>query len=154
MNKKGAIGTILGLIIAVIIIIGIGIWISNSRKGTVPNYPATSNSDSQNTTIGNEQTPVNTNNPTDNNAAGTPSSQNAQVVIKNFSFNPQTLTVKSGTTLVWMNQDSVAHTVTSDSFKSGNISPGSSFQFTFSSPGTYNYSCSIHPSMMGKIIVQ
>lgn len=76
------------------------------------------------------------------------------ISISNFSFNPSSLNIKSGTTVTWMNNDNTAHTVTGNGFNSGQIQPGGSFQFTFNSPGTYTYHCSIHPSMTGKIIVK
>jgi plastocyanin len=81
------------------------------------------------------------------------------ITIKNFAFDPQTLTIKSGTVVTWMNQDGPSHTVVSDSgspvaFSSDPLSNGTSYKFTFTQPGTYTYHCSIHPSMKGTIIVQ
>jgi plastocyanin len=78
------------------------------------------------------------------------------VSIQNFAFDPSTLTVANGTTVTWINNDNVGHTVTSASglFHSGTLSNGQTFSYTFTVPGTYNYSCSIHPSMRGTIIVQ
>ena len=81
------------------------------------------------------------------------------ITIKNFAFDPATLTVKTGTTITWVNNDSPTHTVASDtgslvSFSSDPLATGSSYSFTFTQPGTYTYHCSIHPSMTGTIIVQ
>jgi plastocyanin len=76
------------------------------------------------------------------------------VAIKNFSFNPDTLTVKAGTTVAWVNEDSVTHTIKSDAFSSGNLGNGQKFEFKFEKAGSFDYSCGIHPSMKGKIIVQ
>jgi plastocyanin len=76
------------------------------------------------------------------------------IAIQNFAFSPASLTIKAGTTVTWTNKDSATHTVSSSAFNSGNLANGSKFQFTFSNPGTYNYSCGIHPSMKGTIIVQ
>lgn len=88
----------------------------------------------------------------------TPSVGNSQtktVTLQNFSFNPQNLTVAVGTTVVFKNNDSVTHTVTFDQGASnGGLAPGSSFSRTFTAKGTFNYHCSIHPSMTGQIIVQ
>jgi plastocyanin len=80
------------------------------------------------------------------------------ISIKNFAFSPQQITVTQGTTVTWTNQDSIQHTVVSDSgapeaFSSGPLSQGGSFAFTLTKPGTYNYHCSIHPSMTGIITV-
>ena len=73
----------------------------------------------------------------------------------NFSFSPNSLTVKVGTKVAWTNHDSVTHTVTADqgAFNSPGP-PGSSFSFTFTKAGTYAYHCSIHPSMTATIVVQ
>lgn len=81
------------------------------------------------------------------------------VVIQGMSFMPVTLTVPSGTTVTWVNQDSVSHTVTSDSgstpgLASQVLGPGESYSVTLTTIGTYNYHCSIHPSMTGQVIVQ
>jgi amicyanin len=89
-----------------------------------------------------------------------PSQQGNQtnaVTIKGFSFNPSTLTVAVGTTVTWTNEDSVSHTVTSDSgseLSSPNIPSGQTYSHTFNSTGTFDYHCSIHTSMKGKIVVQ
>lgn len=83
----------------------------------------------------------------------TPAADNT-IAIQDFSFNPATLTVKKGTTVTWINNDSAMHTVKSDAFTSGSLAKGDTFQFTFDTAGTFNYSCGIHPSMMGTIIVQ
>jgi plastocyanin len=78
------------------------------------------------------------------------------VEMKNIAFNPNKLTVPVGTKVTFTNQDSVTHTVTSDTglFDSGNISHGNQFEFTFKEKGTYNYHCSIHPGMTGTIVVE
>ena len=76
--------------------------------------------------------------------------------IKNMAFSPAQITVPAGSTVRWTNQDSIPHTVTADNgkFNSGNLSSGNSFEFTFTTPGTYSYHCSIHPNMKGTIVVQ
>jgi plastocyanin len=78
------------------------------------------------------------------------------VKIDNFNFTPQTLTVHPGTTITWVNKDDAPHTVTSTDkkFKSRALDTDERFSFTFSAAGTYNYFCSVHPHMTGKIIVQ
>jgi len=78
-----------------------------------------------------------------------------EVTIANFSFGPNDLQVKVGTTVTWTNQDSASHTVTADdgSFDSGSLSQGSSFSFTFTEAGTFPYSCNFHPSMVGTVTV-
>ena len=78
------------------------------------------------------------------------------VDIMNFNFVPQVITVPKGTTVTWTNRDSVPHTVTSTTgaFDSGSISQGYTYSHTFDTPGTYEYSCTIHPSIPhGKVVV-
>jgi len=83
-----------------------------------------------------------------------PAESGNSVTIQNFAFNPQTLTVAVGTTVTWTNQDSATHKINSNTFNSSDLSKGATFSYTFQTPGTYDYSCSIHPYMTGKIIVQ
>ncbi len=83
------------------------------------------------------------------------STPTANVSISGFSFQPQTINVTAGTTVTWTNLDSVTHTVTSDTglFDSGSLSTGQTFSRTFNTAGSYDYHCSIHPSMTGSVIV-
>jgi len=83
----------------------------------------------------------------------TPRTTENAVKIANFTFSPDTVTVTAGMEITWTNEDSTVHTVTGIDFDSGEIKPGQSYKHTFSSPGTYDYVCSIHPSMKGKVIV-
>ena len=79
-----------------------------------------------------------------------------EVFIQGMAFSPATLTIKAGTTVKWTNKDGVTHTVTSDTagqFNSGNVAANGVFSFMFMTVGTYNYHCSIHPSMIAKIVV-
>lgn len=74
-----------------------------------------------------------------------------------FDPSPFTISLASKTAVKWVNDDATTHTVVPDvagSFTgSGNIAPNSSFQAVFTAPGTYDYHCSLHPSMVGRIIV-
>lgn len=76
------------------------------------------------------------------------------IVIQNFSFNPSSLTVKQGTKVAWVNNDSAPHKIKSDAFNSTDLNQGDKFEFTFNNKGTFTYICSIHPSMKGEIIVE
>ena len=80
----------------------------------------------------------------------------AQVKIDNFVFSPNPLTVPTGSTIRWTNHDDIPHNVVSDdkSFKSKVLATDEAFTYTFTKPGTYTYSCSIHPKMTGKVVVQ
>ena len=88
-------------------------------------------------------------------AATTPGAQGASVEIKNFAFEPKTVTIKVGQAVTWTNQDSAAHTVAGDGgIDSGDLSKGKSYSKTFDTEGTFDYHCSIHPQMKGQVIVQ
>ena len=80
----------------------------------------------------------------------------AQIVIKDFMFMPMSLTVKAGTTVTWANKDDEPHTVVSDTglFRSGAVDTDETFTFKFDKPGTYHFTCSIHPRMVGTIVVE
>ncbi len=79
-----------------------------------------------------------------------------RVVVKDFMFSPSPLTVKVGSTVTWTNMDDEPHTAVSDTgvFKSGGMDTNESFSFKFDTPGTYHYACTIHPRMVGTIVVQ
>ena len=81
-------------------------------------------------------------------------STSSTVAIIKFAFMPTETTIKKGTEVTWTNEDSVAHDVTSQGFKSELLKQGDTFSYTFSEPGEYQYYCSLHPSMKGKIIVE
>jgi plastocyanin len=83
----------------------------------------------------------------------TPATENT-INIQNFAFSPSTLTVKKGTVVTWTNNDSAPHTIKSATFNSSSMSKGQTFSFAFDTVGTFDYSCGIHPSMTGKIIVE
>src|SRR5438094_1589569 len=78
------------------------------------------------------------------------------VRIDNFAFYPQRLAVKSGTTVVWENVEGIPHTIASSTkmFKSKALDTGDKFSFTFMTPGTYEYFCSLHPHMTGAVVVE
>jgi plastocyanin len=82
--------------------------------------------------------------------------EDAKVKIDNYTFEPQKLTIKAGTTVTWKNQDDIPHTVTSTTraFKSKALDTDDSFSFTFTTPGTYEYFCSLHPHMTATIVVE
>lgn len=85
----------------------------------------------------------------------TESDGNATVTIENFAFAPTSVEIKTGGSVVWTNKDSATHTVTGDGgIASGDLAQGKSYTKTFDAAGTYNYSCSIHPSMTGTVVVK
>ena len=84
-----------------------------------------------------------------------PGSRTVGVSIAQFAFNPSLVSVKAGSTVTWTNNDSVTHTVTSDtkSFESKRLSPGQNYSHTFNAKGTFSYYCDIHGSMHGTVSV-
>jgi plastocyanin len=86
-------------------------------------------------------------------AAAPVSNGGPSLTIKNFSFAPNPLTVKVGDTVTIANDDATAHTTTDGggAFDTGPIAPGTKKTITITKAGTYQYHCSIHPSMTGTI---
>jgi plastocyanin len=72
------------------------------------------------------------------------------------AFQPNPVTIVKGSTVTWTNNDSITHTSTSDSgaWNSGAMAPGAMFSETFQTAGTFQYHCTIHPNMVGTIVVQ
>lgn len=96
----------------------------------------------------------------------TPPPLNQRINVADFSFSPRLLTIRAGTTVIWYQEGPASHTVTSGSdntatgatsadkkFSSGTLKAGSNFSFTFTTPGVYNYFCSLHPKQMSALIV-
>ena len=79
-----------------------------------------------------------------------------KILVRDFMFSPTPLTIKAGSTVTWTNMDDEPHTAVSDTglFKSGGMDTNDSFSFKFDKPGTYHYTCTIHPRMTGTIVVQ
>jgi plastocyanin len=78
------------------------------------------------------------------------------IEIKDFAFNPQTITVRSGEKITWTNRDEEPHTIVSvekQFKKSSALDTDQTFTITAGAPGTYTYFCSVHPKMTGTIIV-
>ena len=78
------------------------------------------------------------------------------IKIDNFAFAPPDLTIAAGTTVTWKNDDGEVHKVQDDHkrFSSAALDTDDSFSHTFATPGVYHYFCSIHPYMVGKIVVK
>ena len=86
---------------------------------------------------------------------GTPVTGNTHPTMQNYTYQPTNMQVRVGTTVTWTNQDSVPHSVT---FKngmkdSGLLTQGQSFSYTFNTPGTYQYYCTVHPYMVATVTV-
>ena len=77
-----------------------------------------------------------------------------QIVIENDQFMPTTLEITAGTTVEWVNKDSVDHTVT---FENGDVDQklvvGATTTYIFTETGEYRYFCQLHPGMQGNVII-
>jgi plastocyanin len=78
-----------------------------------------------------------------------------EISVDNFTFGPTTITVPVNSTITWVNHDDVPHVIASTDglFRSKALDTDDKYTFTFDKAGTYSYFCSIHPKMVGKIIV-
>src|SRR3989338_2918231 len=158
MQKNSLIITI--VVVAVLVVIGIIAGIALTAKGGNENNKGSSGI--QVIDNGSQQTGS-----ADGGTSGTPGTNGASgdasqpqtytAEISNFAFSPSEIRIKAGDTVVWTNKDSARHTITSDSgseLSSALLSDGESYSHTFSTLGTFNYHCSLHPYMKAKIIVE
>jgi|SRR5882672_2292880 len=86
-------------------------------------------------------------------SASTPTTE---VKIDNFTFAPQRVTVKVGTTVTWINEDDIPHAIaaTGQAFRSKVLDTDDKYSFTFATAGVFEYFCSLHPHMTGTIVVE
>lgn len=79
-----------------------------------------------------------------------------RIEIKEHGFGTPEVTVRPGTTVTWINHDDDAHTVTSitNTFRSPGLDTDDTYAYTFTKPGTYEYFCTLHPLMTGKVVVR
>ncbi len=79
-----------------------------------------------------------------------------EITIDNFTFTPKELTVAVGTTVRWVNHDDIPHTIVekTTTFRSKALDTDDSYSFTFTSAGTFDYFCGLHPHMVGQVIVK
>lgn len=80
----------------------------------------------------------------------------AVVHVANFTFKQPAITVSTGTTVTWINDDDIPHTIVAKNgaFKSKVLDTGDRFSFTFAKGGQFDYYCSLHPHMTGKVVVR
>jgi plastocyanin len=79
-----------------------------------------------------------------------------EVWIQGMAFDPSTITITTGTTITWTNNDAIGHSVTSDTgiFDSGIINASGTFSYTFDTAGTFTYHCKVHPTMTASVVVK
>jgi plastocyanin len=91
-------------------------------------------------------------------ALGSAAAQDATnvITIDNFTFSPKELTVAAGTTVKWVNRDDIPHLVVEKktTFRSKALDTDDSYSYTFTSAGTFDYFCGLHPHMVGQVIVK
>jgi plastocyanin len=89
-------------------------------------------------------------------AKGEAAASQLQVQVDNFTFGPATLTVPVNSTVTWVNKDDLPHVIASNEgvFKSKALDTDDKYSYTFTKAGTYAYFCSIHPKMVGTIVVK
>lgn len=85
---------------------------------------------------------------------GPPAEKNLNIFIRDGKFLPNKSAVLKDTKVTWYNEDIKSHTVTGEGWGSPEMAPAATFSKTFSISGTYEYHCSLYPSMTGEIIVQ
>ncbi|MEK6885926.1 MAG: cupredoxin family copper-binding protein [Nanoarchaeota archaeon] len=176
-------GVVIGLAIAAILIIAAGIYFYNTTKTSTSNLSVAetcaeinercgggiqgpngenNNVDCCSGLVCNHEVPGGyneigfCNNKTEATAPVASFAQTYDIELKGFAFNPITLNIKAGDTIVWTNKDPAKHTVTSDSgteLDSALFGQGETYSHTFTTAGTYNYHCAPHTSMKGKVIV-
>lgn len=135
-----------GLIaVVVVIILAVGGWLAFGNKNS-----------NNNSTYG---TSNNNSNQSSNSTTNSNQSSVGKISIQNMMFTPPQITVAKGGSVTWTNNDSITHTVVDDLSNvggpnSGDIAPGQSYSFTFNKTGSFQYHCSIHPSMRGTIVVK
>jgi plastocyanin len=89
-------------------------------------------------------------------AGGAIHTTEARVIIENFAFSPASLTVAAGTKVTWVNRDTDPHTATDTDkrFNSGALDTNEEFSFVFRDKGDYEYYCTLHPHMKGRVTVR
>jgi plastocyanin len=150
IRQKKSQALVIVIIVVVIVIIIAGVYFFSMSGTTTGNVV---NSGSGITTIPSS----NSSGTTSTTGTTTSSSGNTYGInIMNYAFVPSTLNINAGDTVVWINKDSVSHTIVSDSgseLSSVSIGNGKSYTHTFNNEGTFNYHCSIHPNMKGMVVV-
>ena len=131
---------LLALIIIIIIIIAAGVYIYSTQSSRTNVQTGVNNSSNQ--SIGNNSSNM--------------TSAATTITIQNMTFNPDKITVRSGTNIQWINNDNTQHQIMSDtgSFQSNILNPGDSYNFFFAKTGIYGYHDALNPTVTGTIIVQ
>jgi plastocyanin len=89
-------------------------------------------------------------------SAATKDKIGAKVSIANFAFTPAEITIAPGESVTWTNDDGAPHGLVYEDGAKGTdvLLPGASFSRQFDRPGTYDYSCAVHPYMTGRVVAR
>lgn len=141
MGSKQAISLVVGVVIIAAVAAGAMLLMkSDEASNSETNATATTNEQKKQRSDANQAVQ------TEDNA----------VIIQDFKYGPETITVKAGTTVTWTNQDTIRHNVVTDGEDGPNgplLAQGESYSFTFDTPGTYEYYCQPHPYMKATVVV-
>lgn len=144
----------LAIVVIVVIVLAGGILLAKHKNNNNGGLYGSNQSSNTNNSANASTMPMSQ---SGNSNSSSKSQATNSVTIQNFAFSPTDITVKVGTKVTWTNNDSTTHTVTETDGQtgpdSGNVSPGSTYSFTFSKAGTYHFHCSIHPEMTGTVTV-
>jgi len=82
-------------------------------------------------------------------------SENIRIEIKAFLYSPKDLIVTAGTTVTWINDDPAPHTIVgvNKTFRSPALDTGDQYSYTFKTAGVFEYFCTLHPQMVGRVVV-
>lgn len=133
---------IIAIVVIAVIALGVGVLIGRNNSNSTTPTPSPS------------PTATTTPPPAQSSTQGTVT---GNITIRTMLFTPSQITVKKGEAVKWTNNDDTAHTVTIDHGTGPNsdlIQPGRTYTYTFNQTGSFQYHCSIHPSMRGTIVVK
>ncbi|UWG96599.1 cupredoxin family copper-binding protein [Dehalobacter sp. DCM] len=92
--------------------------------------------------------------PVESGQSSAPEPEKNTVLIEDYQFQPAEITIQKGEAITWIYKDAVGHTATGKSFDSGLLNQDQLYKQTFNEAGTFDYLCTPHPYMKGKVIVQ
>jgi plastocyanin len=145
------------IVILVVVAAILGLYTLKGGKLVPAPSPSPSPASTPSPTSSPSSTPVSSTSPSPSQNPSQAGQTASSVSITNFAFNPATVTVKKGTVVTWTNRDSAGHSVTETDTQAGPgsnvLAQGKSYSFTFEQTGTFHYHCSVHPDMIGTVIV-
>jgi len=138
----------------IVLISSLALVLVVSGCGTKPTNTVQTNAAANTNSIGNANTALDNSTASVHATTNTTPKAEKTIRIHDQVFDPTPLRITVGTVVTWVNNDSVEHAVKSATFSSGTLQPGDKFSYQFVASGTYDYYCSIHPSMLGQVIVE